>query len=294
MAARELTSAPGTARLYTRALTGSIGPALSRLPGVGGESEGHELPDTELVLPGVRIDPEHLAEYDRVCGFRLRDAAPATYPHVLAFPLQMELMTQSDFPFPVIGMVHIGNRIEQVRPVAPADELELRVRTERLADHERGTQFELVSEASAGGEVVWRGRSTYLHREGGGGSGGRDRERSEPPTPKAIWTIGDDVGRRYAAVSGDRNPIHLHSLSARLFGMPRAIAHGMWLKARCLAALEGHLPDAGSVDVRFKLPLLLPGKVAFSSWSEAGGRAFAVHDAKSGKPHLTGTAEPAR
>jgi acyl dehydratase len=101
-----------------------------------------------------------------------------------------------------------------------------------------------------------------------------------------------DVGRRYAGVSGDRNPIHLHPLSARLFGMSRPIAHGMWTKARCLAALESELPDAFAVDVRFKVPVQLPGKVDFASWREGEAREFALHDAKKGKPHLSGRLEP--
>ena len=97
-----------------------------------------------------------------------------------------------------------------------------------------------------------------------------------------------DIGRRYASVSGDRNPIHLHGLSARLFGQKGAIAHGMWTKARCLAALQGHLPEAYAVEVAFKLPVRLPAKVAFASWQEDDERRFALHDARSGKPHLTG------
>ena len=92
-----------------------------------------------------------------------------------------------------------------------------------------------------------------------------------------------------ARVSGDRNPIHLHGWSAKLFGMPRPIAHGMWLKARCLAELEPTLPDAFSVDVRFKLPLFLPAQVAFGV-QDGGG--FEVRDASSGKPHLSGTISP--
>jgi acyl dehydratase len=84
----------------------------------------------------------------------------------------------------------------------------------------------------------------------------------------------------------------MHSLSARLFGMPSAIAHGMYMKARCLAALEGHLPDEVEVDVRFKLPVRIPGTVSFASWPDEGGRAFALHDAKNEKPHLTGAAKP--
>ena len=151
-----------------------------------------------------------------------------------------------------------------------------------MAPHERGTQFDMVAEAATAGEVVWRDRSTYLHREHAGGS---KRDGAEPPAPSAIWTVAGDTGRRYARVSGDTNPIHLHPLAAKAFGQPGAIAHGMWTKARCLAALEGSLPDAYAVGVRFKLPLRIPGRVAFS----VRGREFALHDADSGKPHLEGT-----
>ena len=256
-------------RLYARILLD----ALRRRP--------DELPADELTRT-VSVDRGELAAYDRVCGFRLRDELPATYPHILAFPLAMDLMSRGSFPFSPLGLVHIGNRIEQLRPVRADEPLDLRVWAEGLAPHDRGRQFELLAAAAVDGSVVWRDRSTYLHREGGGG-GSSDR-RSSPSEATAVWTVPGDTGRRYARVSGDANPIHLHPLTAKALGQPTAIAHGMWTKARCLAALEGELPDAYTVDVRFKLPLRLPGRVAFSYRDGE----FAVHDARTGKPHLSG------
>jgi acyl dehydratase len=291
MSVRELSSAPSLSVVYPKAVAGAGRAALRRLPGLGGGER--ELPDLELSLPDVEIDRDRLAEYDHVCGFVLRDELPPTYPHVIAFPLSMQLMTDSEFPFAVIGLVHVRNRIEQLRPIRADDKLAVRVRTDDLRPHDRGTQFDLVAEARAGDEVAWRSRSTYLHREGGGGGGSKDGdERPEPPRADAVWKLPGDIGRRYAGVSGDRNPIHLRKLSARLFGMPRPIAHGMWLKARCLAALEGHLPEAYEVDVRFKLPVFIPGKVSFASWTQDGARGFALHDGHNEKPHLSGEVRP--
>lgn len=238
-----------------------------------------ELPDRELTRT-VEVDRGHLAAYDRVCGFRLRDELPPTYPHVLAFPLAMDLLT-GPFPFSPLGLVHVANRIEQRRPLRADERLDLRLWAEALRPHDRGRQFDVVAEARVGGEAVWLDRSTYLHRETGGASSTGDR--SEPPAADAIWRLPGDAGRRYARVSGDNNPIHTHRLIAKALGQPGTIAHGMWTKARALAALEAELPGAFAVDVRFKLPLPIPGRATFS----AAGGAFAVHDAR-GRPHLEG------
>ena len=246
-------------------------------------------PPDRVLERTVTVDRAQLAAYDRVCGFALGDALPATYPHVLAFPLAMELMAARDFPFGVLGIVHVANQIEQLRPLDAGEPLDLRVRAENLAAHPRGRTIDLVAEAGAGGTVAWRDRSTYLHRERAARKEGEaPRKRTEPPPAGAEWRVPGDIGRRYAAVSGDRNPIHLSGLSARVLGQPRAIAHGMWTMARCLAALQGTLPPAYTVEVAFKRPLLLPATVAFASWIEDVERRFALHDARSGRPHLTG------
>lgn len=241
-----------------------------------------DLPDTELTRR-VTVDRRRLADYNRVCGFRLADPLPPTYPHVLAFPLAMHLMSASTFPFPVVGLVHVANRIELRRPIDVAEPLVLSVRAADLRPHDRGQQFDVVATAAVDDEVVWRGVSTYLKRESGGARG--DRTAAAPPAPSARWRCEPRTGTDYARVSGDHNPIHTSRLGARLFGFARPIAHGMWSKARCLAALEGRLPDAYTVDVAFKLPIFLPSTVAFSAtpaWT------FALHDANSHKPHLTG------
>ncbi|HEY7075895.1 MAG TPA: MaoC/PaaZ C-terminal domain-containing protein [Solirubrobacteraceae bacterium] len=258
--------------LYARALA-------RQLPLLGGG--GDSLPDRELTLDKVEIDREHLADYDAVCGFRYRDELPPTYLHVVAFPLALELMTARDFPLKPIGLVHVANRIEQRRRIEAGETLSLRVRADDLREHPRGTQFDVVAEAGD----AWLERSTYLRRERPGMGGGEDEE---PREASAVWRVTLRTARRYAAVSGDRNPIHLHRLAARAFGHPRPIAHGMWLKARCVAALEARLPPACAIEVRFGSPLRLPASAGFASWPDEGGRAFAVHAGRERRKHISG------
>ena len=302
METRELSSPPSMLGLYARTVAPLL-PGASLLPFVG-DGGGGELGDLELTLAQVRVDPDHLAAYARVCGFSLREQLPATYAHVLAFPLHLALMTDKSFPLRAVGLVHLANRIVQHRPIRLAEALDLRVGTTPLQEHPRGHTFALVSEARVDGQLVWEDHSTMLSRGSGSGNGvggssddGPRDERPERPPRSAAWRLPGDLGRRYAAVSGDRNPIHMHALSAKLFGFPRAIAHGMWTKARCLAALEQRLPDAFGVEVEFRRPILLPAQVAFGSLEEGASSSirFAVTQAVAGERetwHLDGRIEP--
>jgi acyl dehydratase len=263
--------------VYLKAAVGAL-PGAGRLPFVAGG--GGAMPDIELEERELRADADRVADYLRVCGFRLRDELPATFPHVLAFPLHMRLMTDGSFPFSPVGLVHIGNRIEVRRPLRVAEALDLRVRPGRVEEHPKGRSFAIVTEARAEGELAWREESTMLRR--GGGSGEAAREEVPDTAFVAEWQLPGDLGRRYAGVSGDRNPIHMHRLAAKAFGFPRAIAHGMWTKARCLAAIEASLPDAYEVSVEFRKPILLPGRVTF----ERQGERYSVRGGEA--VHLSG------
>jgi hypothetical protein len=255
---------------YLKAAAGAV-PGAGRLPFVAGG--GGAMPDIELEEREV-AEAGPVADYARVCGFRVRDELPPTYPHVLAFPLHMRLMTDGSFPFSPAGLVHIGNRIEVRRTVRIGEEVELRVRPGEVGEHPKGRTFAIVTEARVAGELAWREESTMLSR--GGGSAREDGAREDATDFRFVaqWRLPGDLGRRYAAVSGDRNPIHMHSLTAKAFGFSRPIAHGMWTKARCLAALEPSLPGAFEVEVEFRKPILLPAQVDF----ERSGEQFAVRD----------------
>jgi acyl dehydratase len=274
--------------LFARAGAAMI-PGASRLPLVGRGGRGQEVPDTVLVLEDVHTDRTRLAAYDRVCGFPLRDQLPATYPHILAFPLHLRLMTDPAFPFPALGLVHIQNAILQRRPINADEVVSLRVWATPLQSHPRGSMFTLRTEVRSSEELVWEETSTILKRgEGTGGDRAKDDRSADDPLVTATWRLPGDLGRRYGGVSGDLNPIHIHPVSARLLGFPTAIVHGMWTKARCLAALDPHLPERFGVEVSFRKPILLPATVQFAQRGEEHGLAFSVKGAGKGTPHLDG------
>lgn len=252
-----LGATPWTAELYARAVAGAV------LPGFvwGG---GQSLPDVGLRLAGVRFTEEQVAGYRRVCGGSGTGLPPAM-PHLPGFPLALKLMTARDFPMSALGMVHIANEIEVLAALDPDAEYDIEVGLGNPRQHSKGTQFDAVTTASRDGEIVWRETSTYLSRGTRLSDAGEPVERMLwPPAPNDADVVGIDVpgdtGRRYAGVSGDRNPIHLHPLAAKVFGFRTTIVHGMWTLARSLAEVEPELPESYAVTAGFFKPVFLPAQ----------------------------------
>lgn len=297
-----MTAATGQAREtveVTRSTTSSAVLARGLLRVASGQAKvAGRLPDVVLLRRGVRADPATLAAYQQLVGEEVRDVLPAGYLHTLAFPLGTAMMARADFPLPALGMVHLANRVEVRRAVGVEEALDARLHTENLTAHRRGTAVDFVSELAANGEVVWRGVSTYLARgvRLPGAERPADVERPEwvAPEPTGLWRLGADVGRRYAEVSADHNPIHTSRVAARAFGFARPIAHGMFTAAKALADVGAAARcDAYAWDVEFATPVLLPGTVTVRVAPDAAAEGF-TFAAWSRRPHLTGSVRPLR
>ena len=200
-------------------------------------------------------------------------------------------MTDRSFPFPAIGTVHLGNSITRLRPMRPQEVLDVSATAINLRPYPKGRVFDLVTTVTSGGETVWESTSAYLRVGMGDTSAAAEGEPFDVVAgTETEWRLPSDLGRKYAAVSGDHNPIHLYPLTAKALGFPRHIAHGMWSTARCVAAMANRLPAAAHVEVEYKLPIFLPGKVAFGSRVVEDGLDFSLTKPGDGAPHLVGRA----
>lgn len=283
-------SAPSGLRNMVRAAAGGL-PLVSR---------SGRLPDRTVTVDELPIDRAHVAEYAAVTGLRYGNNVPLTYPFALTFPALMSLVTGFDFPFAAIGSIHTENHITQYRPIAVTDTVGVRVRAENLREHRRGLLVDLVTDVSVGGvfqDTAWHQVTTFLHQQRTSLS---DEPKPPPqkqpklPPPGAVLRITPGQIRRYAAVGGDHNPIHINAIAAKLFGFPTVIAHGMFSAAAVLANIEARLPDEVRYSVRFGKPVLLPATVALyidERTSSPPGWDLALRNIAKGYPHLTGTVE---
>ncbi len=276
MEVRELATVPAMGPLFAKALLPGFGHGPARIP------------SHTVRLSQVSQDLERLADYDRVCGFTVRDTVPPTWLHVLTFPLHVLLLSDPESTIRLAGVVHVSNQMQLHRPVRATEVLDISVRVTNLRPHQRGALLDLIGEVRVGDELVWDGVSTYLAP--GAKVDGEpvvvERAANQSSTPIAQWRLPADLGRQYRRVSGDPNPIHTHLLAARAFGFARPLIHGMWTHARLLAAIEAKLPDRYRVEVSFTKPILLPAKVG-AWWRSTGDHWDAAVTTIDGtKPHL--------
>ncbi|MDQ1622779.1 MAG: hypothetical protein QOH19_1197 [Actinomycetota bacterium] len=287
---------PSLSKLYVNAA------ATAARRRVLGTHTGTELPECSHEVRGVKADVANLTAYQHLIGETASDVLPAGFIHALAFPLSMSVMNRDDFPLPLLGMIHLSNKVVQSAPVRFTEALDIRTRVENLRGHRAGTQLDVVAEVREAGDgaIRWLGVSSYLAK--GVFLPGIDKPSAPSvpaaftvPDPTALWQLGVDTGRAYAAVSGDFNPIHLSVLTAKALGMRRSIAHGMYLASRALADVGAAKGDAFSWDVSFEAPVFLPARVALDistvqdgdgAWQRSDYTAWSPH---SGRKHFSGS-----
>jgi acyl dehydratase len=233
-------------------------------------------PTLEARLLPRRAEPAHLARYRALCGFANDGRLPLTYPQVLAGPLHVAMFTDPQFPLAAMGAVHVRNVIEQQRPLPDDALFDLTVRLVAVREVSAGVEADVETVATVHGEAVWRSVLTALQR----GKATRHQRGAPaqaevlPPALRSLLVrVPADLGRRYAGVAGDWNPIHQTAWAAKLFGFPRAIAHGMWTLARTLAELQDEVDGAGGLrcEVQFKRPVWLPSRVLLRGHRLGGG-----------------------
>ncbi|MGP5050822.1 acyl dehydratase [Brachybacterium sp. JB7] len=275
---KDLSDVPSFPAIYAAALD-------PRSSGRRGSKEP-VLPSIGYRVRQVRIDAERARDFDHLMGGPATDLVHPGVLHVLAFPVSLALMARRDFPFALLGLVHLRNQVLQHRPVRVGELVDVECRVRDLQPHRKGRTFEAVSTIlGEDGEIIATDVSTYLAKGGDSGNGEPSAESSdgartsaggdsasarssrstrrafEAPRPTGRWKLGADTGRRYAAVAGDVNPIHLSALSAKAFGFPRAIAHGMYTASRAFTESRVDLSRPLRWDVTFDAPVTLPGTV---------------------------------
>ena len=240
--------------------------------------------DSIPLIEATWNNAEHpqLNAYQKLFGFP-ENHIPLSYPQVLATPLHLQLFAHTEFPFPALGIIHTQQKMKCHHPLSSAPfTIKTWVQGHRVV--RVGAEFSVHTQVHQNDILAWEAEMIILTKAVKGH--GQKEERIEPKieksTQQSTWSFPSDLGRQYAKVSGDYNPIHLYPLTAKLFGMPRHIIHGMYSVGKALSCLPLSTTE---VDISFRRPIFLPAKVEFL----AEENQFIIQNPKNQKIHLFGS-----
>ncbi len=239
----------------------------------GGSVDLKSFPKNGLTaeVAGFRFDDNHRRLYNELCGWSPA-ATPITYPQAVAFGLHTALLTHPNFPLSPMGIVHKANTFSLLRPdLLSHQDFRVTAQLSGIRRAKRGTEFNISTRFFSGEELVWEGLATYLSLQRkvrlAEGTPGSDTESVETPSvttsTETTWkqtrkiSVPSSTGRDYAALTGDRNPIHTSPFLAKCLGQEGTIAHGMWTAAAALHVFESTLGRPMSATVKFVAPLPL-------------------------------------
>lgn len=255
-----------------------------------GFKQGAVWPTINGKLGPVTIDPDALKRYNDVCQLKPSDEVPLLYPHVMASSLHMQILTHKDFPLKLLGAVHLRNKIVQYQKINVADALTFEVTLKDKFITAKGLEFDFETKAMTGGKVVWESLTTYYkpgrYGQAQAGTNGFEMPNLENTQSATNWFLKKNLGKAYAKVCNDYNPIHVSKIAAKLFGFKRDVAHGMGVLATAIDRLSGNqkiYPVTN--DVIFKGPLFLENEVTVMKNLASPAR-FDIYCGKNNRPSI--------
>jgi hypothetical protein len=223
---------------------------------------GHSVGRLESSLNGLRVERKQVASYQAICGFPSSPVLPVTFPHIVVAGLHMQMLLDPGFPVRLTGLVHLWHRIRQFSQLGVDEDFDFSCWLEGSKMVDAGEEFCLHTELRRDGELCWSEQTGFISL-----SKNRQKGLAHNPVRNAVgdhltsWNAASNIGRRYARVSADFNPIHLSNWSAKLFGFRSPIAHGMWTLARSVAALHTGNDADISLEAKFLRPVYLPSTI---------------------------------
>lgn len=245
----------------------------------------HARPDDNTATLGAplhearthRVDGTHLNAFRcLVPGWPHDYLLPPSYPQVVAADLHLRMLGDRRFPFQPMGLVHVSNRIDYLAPLHVDADYQLSATLASGGAHRQGVLVQIDTKLHQDTRLLWQSRIVALKRMRGKTL--QDPQQSSFATaidtfPRDRYLLPADLGRRYARVAGDLNPIHQRPWLSRPFGFPRPIIHGMWTLAWATQPwLAEHPEQPQTVHAEFRRPIALPSTVQAHGQRDSDGQ----------------------
>ncbi|MFX1508623.1 MAG: MaoC/PaaZ C-terminal domain-containing protein [Promethearchaeota archaeon] len=202
-----------------------------------------------------------------------RLAIPPLFPVTMLVDPMKQIVMDDTLNLDIFRMVHGEQEIFYHRPLKPWDRIKTKVELDSIDVKEAGDILWAKIMGHSQEELVFEMRAGMFFRKP---RKGMKSKKKEKPVEREILFSNDmkvtsDQSVRYAAVSGDENPIHVDKDVAIAVGLPDIILHGLCSLAFATQAVvdelaEGDPAKVKQIKVRFSKPVLMDSTLTTEGW----------------------------
>lgn len=204
--------------------------------------------------------------------------APPMFGVVVTWNSVMGAVMDPEVGADLLRLVHGEQDMRFLAPIRPGDKITSRAKIISIEAKPTGETMAVeLSAANQKGELVQRIVFGVFIRGGGRRAAAAEARAGDPvrgePLFSAAQTIDPDQTVRYAAASGDHNPIHVDENVARMAGLPGIIVHGLCTMAFTSKVMIDKLcgGDPGRLTrlaVRFSRPVRPGETITTKVWAD--------------------------
>ena len=203
-----------------------------------------------------------------------------TFAFITAFKASLQCLSQAKIPSSIMGLIHISSEFQLHNNHNWLMPFNIKLTVNQCHQSDKGLMYTITTDFYQRGLLTITNINQMLDKSrkySSNKSATPDIPSSEEPKLIELenWPITQKTAWRYVRISGDVNPIHLHPILAKQFGLPNVLIHGMYNASKTLQEMKKQNISFGQrLLIEFNRPCFIPNSVHLKQYE--GKNEFAL------------------
>lgn len=236
-----------------------------------------------ITVKSVYASEKQLASFTRVFG---HPDQIKSYAFLAGFRATIQCITQAPIPSSLMGLIHLSCDISQHAKHNWFLPYDIKVTVNSCKSTDKGLSYQIITEFYQQDELTIKNTNIMLDKKPGYKANQRETTKKSEIVQLTdsfcSYAINLKTAWKYALLSGDLNPIHLHPYLAKKLGLKSVLIHGMFNAHQCLSSIYKKTDsDLGDVSIEFNKPCFIPTQVFVMQYGDLNEYGVFSKDKKS-------------
>lgn len=227
------------------------------------------------------VNSKHYSRFSKM--FKSAAEVPS-FAFIPIFKSLTQTLAISPIPSKLLGLVHIEFSIKANSKVNWFLPFTTMHTIENVNESAKGILYRVSTDIFQSGKKVASLENAFLAKDNSYKNTAQKKFEENEFTHIFDYKVSQLTALKYALASGDFNPIHLSKPTAKLFGLPNSIMHGMYHIHKVLSSESIMYKQDKDLVCKFNKPCYLPSNIKVVKIGEGE---YAVESAKKSTRHVT-------